>query len=93
MIAPAAPTLASVTKPVAGQLTATWSSPAWNGGATVSSHVATATASGYTTRTCSGAGTSCTITGLTAGVTYTVTVADINTAGTGPDSNSRTGTA
>ena len=93
VIAPAAPTLASVTKPVAGQLTATWSSPAWNGGATVTSHVATATASGYTTRTCSGAGTSCTITGLTAGVTYTVTVADINTAGTGPDSNSRTGTA
>ena len=93
-IAPSAPTLSSVTKPAAGQLTATWSAPTgWNGGAAVTSYTATATAAGQTTRTCSAAGTSCTIGSLTAGVTYTVTVAAVNTVGAGANSNALTGTA
>ena len=93
-IAPAAPTLSTVTKPAAGQLTATWSAPTgWNGGAAVTSYTATAVASGQTTRTCTTSGTSCTIGSLTAGVTYTVTVAAQNTVGLGANSNALTGTA
>jgi alpha-tubulin suppressor-like RCC1 family protein len=73
-----------------------WTAPAWNGGAAVSSYTVTATptaGTGYataSTQTCTSASTACTVTGLTNGLTYTVTVTAANTAGTGPASTSTT---
>jgi len=56
----------------------------WNpgSGGTVSQYTATATATAYPARTCTVSGTSCTITGLAAGVAYTLRVAATGPAGT-----------
>jgi hypothetical protein len=66
-----------------GSLTASWTPPAWDGGAAVTSATAAAAPGGAT---CTTAGTGCTITGLTDGTAYTVTVTATNPAGTGPAS-------
>ena len=83
-IAPAAPVAPSATSGGVSSSTASWSAPTWNGGATVTSYTATATASGQTTRSCTTSGTSCSISGLTDNITYTVSVTAANSAGTGP---------
>jgi hypothetical protein len=57
-----------------------WSPPAWNGGAPVTSYAVTASPGG---RTCTAASVSCVVTGLTNGTAYKFTVAAINAAGTG----------
>jgi hypothetical protein len=85
-VAPAAPASPSATGGGVSSSTASWSAPSWNGGAAVTSYTATATASGQTTRSCTTSGTSCSITGLTDNVTYTVSVTATNGTGTGPAS-------
>jgi hypothetical protein len=62
-----------------------WSAPADDGGASVTSYTATASPGGHT---CVVATTNCTIDGLTNGVTYTVTVAAENAVGVSDASES-----
>jgi surface protein len=74
------------------QASVSWTAPAWDGGSAVTGYTATATASGQTTRTCTATApaTSCTITGLTSGVTYWVSVSATNAVGTGSSSATTT---
>ena len=62
-----------------GNAVISWSAPASDGGAVVTSYTATASPGGAT---CTATSTSCTITGLTNGTTYSVTVTASNSAGT-----------
>ncbi len=70
-----------------GQLAVAWTAPASNGGAAITGYTATASPGSLT---CGSAATGCTITGLTNGTTYTVTVTATNSAGTGPASGGAT---
>jgi len=81
---PAAPSISAVT-PGVSSIDVSWAAPANDGGATITQYVATALPGGAQ---CFGAGvdTGCTISSLTNGLTYTVTVAAVNTAGTGASS-------
>jgi alpha-tubulin suppressor-like RCC1 family protein len=81
VIAPSAPVSPSATAS-GDTATISWSAPAWDGGAAVGSY-AVSTAGG---RTCTSSGTSCQITGLVPGATYTFTVTATNPVGTGPAS-------
>jgi fibronectin type 3 domain-containing protein len=85
---PGAPT-AVVAAPASGQLAISWSAPASNGGSAITSYTATAGPDGAT---CSSATLGCTITGLTNGITYTVTVTATSALGTGPGSVPVSGT-
>jgi sugar lactone lactonase YvrE len=67
-----------------GQLAVTWGAPSAEGGSAITGYTASASAPGSTTQTCTTAGpTSCTISGLTSGVAYGVSVTATNAAGTG----------
>jgi sugar lactone lactonase YvrE len=76
-----------------GELAVTWSAPTDTGTSPITGYTATATAAGQTTQTCSTAGpTSCTISGLTTGVAYSVSVTATNASGAGAASAAATAT-
>lgn len=70
------------------KVTVSWSAPSNNGGSPVTGYTATASPSG---RTCVTATTSCTVTGLTNGTSYTFTVKASNLIGPGSSSSASSG--
>ena len=80
--APGAPTINSA-KAGVGQATITFTAPANNGGAAITSYVVTCG-----NRSASGAASPLIVTGLTNGTTYACAVAAVNSAGTGQQSAS-----
>jgi hypothetical protein len=88
-VAPDAPTGVSAT-PGNGQLTVAWSAPANNGGSAITGYTVTVAAGSSSSQVPSvdGVTTSATVSGLTNGTPYTVTVSATNSVGTSPDSAS-----
>ncbi len=89
---PSAPTIGTATLGNA-QATVSWSAPVSDGGAAITGYNVMAEDATMVSRggqTCAGVAksTSCTVTGLTDGDSYTFTVRATNIAGTGPASNS-----
>ena len=77
----------------AGQLAVKWSPPVTEGSSPITGYVASATAAGQATQTCTTTGLlSCTISGLTSGVAYAVSITATNAVGTSPPSPSLTAT-
>lgn len=77
----AGPSITSVT-PGSGQATISWTDPAYN--SSVTGYVVTSTPGGFSCSTSTG--TSCTVTGLTPGQTYTFVVQENSALGLGPAS-------
>ena len=75
--APAAPTNVTGT-PGSGSVTVSWTAPTSNGGASISSYLVESDG----VQVCSSATTSCTVSGLTNGTSYTFTVKAVNAVGT-----------
>ena len=70
-----------------------WSPPVTEGSSPITGYVASATAAGQATQTCTTTGLlSCTISGLTSGVAYAVSITATNAVGTSPPSPSLTAT-
>ena len=69
-----------------GQAVVTWTSPASNGGATITRYTVTASNGGGQTCTWSSGTLTCTVTGLVNGAQYSFTVTAKNSTGTGPAS-------
>ncbi len=88
---PSAPTALTAT-PGDAQAALTWAAPADTGGSPITGYTATAVPADGTlpTRVCTAASSPCTVTALTNGVTYTVTVTATNAVGTGAASTSVT---
>ena len=84
--APGAPTIGTAT-PGNGSATVSFTAPASNGGATITSYKVT---SNPGNKTATGAGTSLTVSGLTNGTAYTFTVTATNSGGTGAASGATT---
>lgn len=81
-IAPGAPTIGTATSTGSTTATVTYTAPASNGGATITSYTATSSPSGITgSLATSGSGT-ITVSGLAGGTSYTFTVTATNSAGT-----------
>ena len=80
---PGAPTGITVTAVGPSQATLSWTAPANNGGAAVTGYTVTSSPGGIT---CVTSTTSCTVTGLVNGNSYTFTVTANNPSGTGPAS-------
>jgi len=75
---PGAPT--GNASPANGALSVTWTTPSSNGGTAITGYTATATASGHS-YSCTSTTLSCTIAGLTNGMTYSVSVVATNAKG------------
>ena len=92
---PGAPTATSATSNANAQSVVTFTAPASNGGAAISSYTVSAndtTNPGNPIVTQTGATSPITVTGLTNGDTYSFTVTATNVSGTGPASNAVTAT-
>ena len=81
--APGQPTNVVAT-PGTGQVSLSWGAPVSTGASAVSSYRVTASPGGAT---CTSTSTACTVTGLTAGTTYSFEVTATNAQGTGPASD------
>jgi titin len=79
---PDAPTGATAVRGNA-QATVSWTAPAFNGGSPITGYTVTSSPGSFT---CTSAGTSCTVTGLTNGTAYIFTVTATNAVGTGAPS-------
>src|SRR6185295_18385956 len=86
---PGAPTLNTAT-PGDTQVALSWTAPSSSGGSAITGYTATASPGGATCAT--GGATTCAVTGLTNGVSYSITVTATNLAGTGPASNALSAT-
>ncbi|NID16463.1 putative Ig domain-containing protein [Luteibacter yeojuensis] len=84
-IAPGAPVIGTATTSASGEATVSFTAPANDGGANVSSYVATSSPGGFTG---SGPNSPITVSGLTNGTAYTFTVQAINSTGPGAVSGS-----
>ena len=89
--APGAPLSVALT-PGAASIEVSWSTPASDGGGAISGYTATADDGDGGVFTCTSTELSCTITGLTNGVTYTVTVVATNGVGDSENSTSKSAT-
>ena len=81
--APGAPATLGAADANSAALTVSWTAPATDGGAAVTTYTASAT-DGTDTFTCTSSGLSCQVKGLDYDTDYTVTVTAENTAGPGP---------
>jgi serine/threonine protein kinase, bacterial len=75
-----------------GQLAVTWSPPSNSGTSAITSYTASASALGQATKTCTVNASACTISGLTSGVAYSVSVTASNAAGESAPSTPSTAT-
>jgi len=82
---PGAPTGVTGTNNGANQSVVSWTAPVSNGGTPITSYTVTSSG-GQTCTTANGSTTTCTVTGLTNGTSYTFTVTATNAVGTGPAS-------
>ena len=89
---PTAPKGVTLARGARTEINVTWQAPDADGGAAITGYTATATPTSGAAVTCSAVlpALSCALTGLTAGVSYSVTVAATNSAGTGSSSTAVT---